>query len=421
MQDENAIEAHLGPKPLKSPTIIKNKPEVETDAEGAPPRKTQKLSHLSPSQLLARTPFNPVANTPNKKHTSPSIGQAGAKVKQGSKNASGHPEHPKSQTPTESDVSPVQTRLNFTAVPRNTQAAAVNDDAIAVESLENTLNEYKQLIKVLQDELAQETGRLKEQRAVCNEQEETLMIELNVAERELSILKDQEAEQVEEMSRLDNQLTALGLENENMALDLHELEVQVNEYEEKTAQELSRSELEILTEEIMALDEETSLVMADMELQCKLNEELELRVDPVAGEGLLQDIHTLESDIRHLEEMIREEGAEPEIPLDLSIEEEFDVLAARFKLPRHSDTEKKLLEAQRKIKDEYYRQLNALKFKHSAKMEQIQSKTSSHVSRLQNLRTKIALADETISRSSKELEEIRQERQNIMAQCDALH
>lgn len=278
-----------------------------------------------------------------------------------------------------------------------------------LESLENTLAEYKQMIKDLQDELAQETAHLEEQRQIRNEQEEALMMELDVAEGELSLLRRQEADQVDEMSKLDAQLVQLGLENENMDMDLSELEGQVQEYEDKTAQELSRSELEILTEEIQRIGDEYDLTMRDMEEQIVLREELELRVDPVAGEGLLHDIRTLEKDIRQLEQMIHDEGNDPEIPLDLSIEEEFAVLTARFKLPRSSDTEKKvcpcfqacalvnylysalipfflffilaclifqLLEAQGKIKEEYYRQLNTLKFKHSARMEQILSKTT---------------------------------------------
>ncbi|KAG0326515.1 hypothetical protein BG000_001357 [Podila horticola] len=412
MQDENIIEAQHGQKPLVSPTIVKNKPE-EAEVEGAPPRKTQKLFHLSPSQALTRTPFNPVANTPNKKHQSPTF--TPGKSKHGKQ---GQGQNDNAKTPTDTDISPVQTRLNFPVVPKEHEDSA--DELNTLESLENTLTEYKQMIKDLQDELAQETTHLKVQRKIRNEQEESLMMELDVAEGELSLLRRQEADQVEEMSKLDAQLVQLGLDNENMDMDLKELEDQVQEYEDKTAQELSRSELEILTEEIQRIGDEYDLAMRDMEEQNALREELELRVDPVAGEGLLHDIRTLENDIRQLEQMLQDEGNDPEIPLDLSIEEEFAVLTARFKLPRRSDTEKKLLEAQGKIKEEYYRQLNALKFKHSARMEQILDKTTSHETRLTSLRSKITLADETIARSSKELQEIHRERQTIQAQCESL-
>ncbi|KAF9391232.1 hypothetical protein CPB97_007202 [Podila verticillata] len=409
MQDENIIEAHHGQKALVSPTIVKNKPE-EAEVEGAPPRKTQKLFHLSPSQALARTPFNPVSNTPSKKYQSPTL--TPGKSKNG-KQGQGQND----KTLNDTDTSPVQTRLNFPTVSKEHDAT---DDLNTLESLENTLAEYKQMIKDLQDELAQETAYLEEQRQIRNEQEEALMMELDVAEDELSHFRRQEADQVDEMSKLDALLVQLGLENENMDMDLKELEGQVQEYEDKTAQELSRSELEILTEEIQRIGDEYDLAMRDMEEQIVLREELELRVDPVAGEGLLHDIRTLEKDIRQLEQMIQDEGNDPEIPLDLSIEEEFAVLTARFKLPRRSDTEKKLLEAQGKIKEEYYRQLNALKFKHSARMEQILGKTTSHETRLTSLRSKITLADETIARSSKELEEIDRERQTILAQRESL-
>lgn len=225
-------------------------------------------------------------------------------------------------------------------VPKEHEDSA--DELSTLESLENTLTEYKQMIKDLQDELAQETTHLKVQRKIRNEQEESLMMELDVAEGELSLLRRQEADQVEEMSKLDAQLVQLGLDNENMDMDLKELEDQVQEYEDKTAQELSRSELEILTEEIQRIGDEYDLAMRDMEEQNALREELELRVDPVAGEGLLHDIRTLENDIRQLEQMLQDEGNDPEIPLDLSIEEEFAVLTARFKLPRRSDIEKKV-------------------------------------------------------------------------------
>ncbi|KAF9372086.1 hypothetical protein CPC16_002664, partial [Podila verticillata] len=244
MQDENIIEAQHGQKALVSPTIVKNKPE-ETEVEGAPPRKTQKLFHLSPSQALARTPFNPVSNTPSKKY--------------------------QDKTLNDTDSSPIQTRLNFPAVSKEHDATG---DLNILESLENTLAEYKQMIKDLQDELAQETAYLEEQRQIRNEQEEALMMKLDVAEGELSLLRRREADQVHEMSKLDTQLVQLGLENENMDMDLKELEGQVQEYEDKTAQELSRSELEILTEEIQRIGDEYDLAMREMEEQIVLREEL---------------------------------------------------------------------------------------------------------------------------------------------------
>ncbi|KAG0345698.1 hypothetical protein BG004_003261 [Podila humilis] len=371
MQDENIIEAQHGPKLLLSPTIVKNRPE-EADVEGAPPRKSQKLTH---------------------------------------------------PTPTDAEPASIQTRLNFTVVSKDAhleQSKESNDVLDTLENLENTLAGYKQMIKDLQNELERESFRLIEQRKARNGQEEALMTELNNAEEELSILRRQEASQVEQMSDLDEQLLKLGLENENMDMELMEMEKAVQDFEDKTLKELSRSELEILTEEIMIIRDEYDAVMKAMEEQYLSGEELELQIDPFAGESYINDIRTLESDICHLEQAIREEGNEPEIPPGLSIDEEFAILAARFKLPRRSEIEKKLQEIQRKTKEEYYRQLNTIKFQHTTRMEQISGKTRYHESQLSDWRSKIARADETITRSTQELEKIRKDREDIRVQCELL-
>ncbi|KAG0057497.1 hypothetical protein BGZ83_009136 [Gryganskiella cystojenkinii] len=394
MSDENAVEAHL--HMTLSTTLVKNK--METPAEGMPPQKTQKISHVPSSQILDAMPLNAITNTP-RPHKKP---------------------HSKSQLVTGTDRS-IQTQLPFQpksiqpiqeSTPSST-ASADPSDLETVQTLENQLEEAKQTIQELETQLNQLSTELKdnEQEFTKKEAEIEQLVEDGTAHCEN--LERQNHERELEIETLGEQVYAMEAEIDDKMALIAELNKQFEEFQDETMKELGHSELEEERSEVQLLYEKMD--EGDMTMRHLLSTvpEMEENSDFLGTEALRKEIQEKEIYIQDLQIDLESFGVNLDDVLGLSINDEFEAVKTRYNLTKGSSLFKEVTRCQTQLSAKYERQFASMKHQFNVKLDQVNIKIRAHDDRITDLHEKITNAEDCILRSENDFKEAEMEQMQV--------
>ncbi|KAF9913097.1 40S ribosomal protein S26 [Linnemannia zychae] len=412
MQDENAIEATHSPRTFKMANPVKNK--SENAAEGMPPQKTQKLSHIPSMQLLESTPLNAITNIPRAhSRTHPPVGSGKAKQAPEKRQLA------KTQTAPGTEITnqPIQSRLTFkarTKSPAQPLEEASKQDQEILNSLVATLSDLQQSVAKLQHEAQEMETNLKNSRQTFQKEEELIKRRIKEHEDEVEELLEQIDDQEVEIASYDERVFQLGVEIENKATEVRELKEHAVAYEEAVSKEIMNDELEDEILEVMRLKDLVSEGTPQLAEYVEAITELTTSSNAHLSRDLEARLAQQQIDIEDLENSSGVEGMDLEAALGLSIEEEFIALRNRYTLTKGSDIEKEVVKYQNQLIAKYDRQISSMNFEHEAKMEQITQKTHSHEMRLSKLQTKIAHAKESIARSGDDFREAELERKETV-------
>ncbi|KAF8939107.1 hypothetical protein BGZ58_010610 [Dissophora ornata] len=415
MQDENAIEAQHSPR-FKSTSHLKNK--SESIADGMPPQKTQKLGHVTSTQLLETTPLNAVTNLPRVHswtHSPP--GTLKGKQAQGISLLS------KSQITANATF---QTRLDFQNKAKQRhesperENAAVERGQATLKALEYSLEEPRRAVEQLQWQCEQAEGTLNSMRGVFKKMEIKLAEQVRDAELEQKELEATVADQESEIQRYQEQVLELTFQTENKLLEIQVREREMEQFEEATLKELGSGNLQEMDAELIELKD---IVSEEME---KVLSELKESIESAeATEDLKQRLQEHDIYIKYLESDLsfKNDDMDAELTsflLGNSIGEELVMHRTRYDLTKGSDLDKEVTKYQKQLVIKHERQLSSLTQKHAVQMEQIAMKTQSHERRLAKLQKNIEDAVATIVRSEDDFEEAKKERVQVQTQADCL-
>ncbi|KAF9119098.1 hypothetical protein BGW39_000570 [Mortierella sp. 14UC] len=415
MQDENAIEATHSPRMFKTTNTIKNK--SENAAEGMPPQKTQKLSHIPSTQLLESTPLNAITNIPRAhSRTHPPVGSGKAKQALEKRQLAKTQAAPGTEIPNQ----PIQSRLTFTArtkSPAQSSEEASRQDQEILNSLAATLSDLQQAVAKLQHDAQEAETNLKNTRQSFQKEEELSKRRIKEHEDEVEELLEQIGDQEVEIASYDDRVFQLSVEIESKAAEIRELNERAVAYEEAISKEIMNDELEDEIVEVMRLKGLVSEGTPQLAEYVEAITELTTSSNAHFSRDLEARLAQQQIDIENLENSSGVEGMDLEAVLGLSIEEEFIALRNRYNLTKGSDIEKEVVKYQNQIMAKYDRQISSMNFKHDAKIEQITQKTHSHEARLSKLQTKISHAKESIARSGDDFREAESEREEVRAKA----
>ncbi|KAG0294154.1 hypothetical protein BGZ97_005145 [Linnemannia gamsii] len=415
MQDENAIEATHSPRMFKATNPIKNK--SENAAEGMPPQKTQKLSHIPSTQLLESTPLNAITNIPRvHSRTHPPVGSGKAKQTLEKR------QFAKTQATlgAENAHQPIQSRLTFptkTKAPTQPLEEASKQDQETLNTLAATLSDLQQLVAKSQHDAQEVETHLKNTRQTFQKEEELSKRRIKEHEDEIEELLQQIGDQQVEIESYEDRVFQLGVEIENKAAEILELQAHTDAYEDEVSKELMQNDLEDEVVEVMRLKELVAEGTPQLQVYIEAITELTTCSNALTAKALEAQLAQQEINIENLESSLGVEGMDLEAALGLSIEEEFTALRNRYNLTKGSDIEREVVKYQYQLKAKYDRQYMSMTFEHDAKMEDITQKTQSHESRLLKLQTNIVHAKESIARSGEDFREAESERQEARSKA----
>ncbi|GJJ73585.1 hypothetical protein EMPS_05943 [Entomortierella parvispora] len=426
MSDENAIEMkyHLS----AGTTLVKNK--MESPAEGMPPQKTQKIGHVTSSQVLDSLPLHPITNTPRLHGlTYPPPGSG----KQKNAGTMEKKPHTKSQLVSGKDRT-VQTQLPFQpkSVPALVQEA--DADLETVSELEKQLEEAKIISKSLETELAKISTDLEIEQDKYNKEESELEQMVEDGTHHRADLERRNLERELELETLSEQVCAMESENDEKVAYIAEIKQQFEQFEYETCRELDYSELREEQEQVALLKEEVHLGQESMAMMLKTVPELEENSDFLGTEALRREVQEKEVYIQDLQIDLESFGVNLDDVLGLSINDEFEALKSRFNLTKGSSLFKEVSRCQVQLSSKYDRQFALMKHQFDVKLEQVNFKIRAHDSRIDNLQDKIFRAKESIQRSEEDFkaaemeqlrlqsraEDVRQEIEDVMRQLACL-
>ncbi|KAK3828661.1 MAG: hypothetical protein J3Q66DRAFT_16299 [Benniella sp.] len=419
MQDENAIEAQHSPR-FKTSAVTKNKPEGP--AEGMPPQKTQKISHVPSTQLLDITPLNPITNLPRRhSRTHPPVGLGKGKQTPEKK------PHAKSQIVVGSDRSPIQTCLDFyPRSPLQPQSPVEEDDAISekdseiVRTLEESLQELKDKVEHLSSVLKQEKSNLHQKRCTFQKAEDDFKERLQEAEAELQNLQDADDNETTLIRDLDLKVEELQDKIEALEAEFHELTQEKARFEEMVEKELMGGDYQEEVFELIDINAAVQEESSELKEQMDISDDLEQLIDIPTVEQLQQTLKEQEIYIQDLESSLEDGDIDFEACLGASIEVEFTALKNKYNLTKGSDADKEVSKCQIRLQTKFERHLRALNQEFAVKIELVNKKTQSHTSRLAKLQKNIDDAEATIQRSEGEFKSAEAERLQVQAETEVL-
>ncbi|KAG9321421.1 hypothetical protein KVV02_000555 [Mortierella alpina] len=419
MQDENAIEAQQSPRPIRTSSLVKNK--SETPAEGMPPQKTAKLTHMPSAQLLESTALHTITNLPRAhSRTYPAPGSGKGKQAQEQKkpqakslmaSSTGHPSQPTQPSP-DSQSSPRQHL--------DEEISVSEQDLGALRALEAALEAVKQSVAQLLRESAQEVTALEETRRTFQKEQDIRAKHDEQEQLELEKLNEQLESISPEHADLEDEIFDLQVESEEKKREVENLEEKLDLYENETSRELLDPPLQRKKAETVRLQELIGEQMALMEktAECwtKLHGE-----DVDAYYALATEVREREFRVANLRSELELEdmNMDLEATLGMSIEEEFEVLKSRHSVPKGSDFDKKLIARQAELKARYDREYASEKKLHSAALDQINLRTLSHSARLAEFQRAIKRAKSSIEESKRAFEQAEQGVLQVRAEKDA--
>ncbi|KAG0221125.1 hypothetical protein B0O80DRAFT_439893 [Mortierella sp. GBAus27b] len=417
MQDENAIEAQHSPR-FKATTPIKNKPEGS--AEGMPPHKTQKITHVPSTQLLETTPLNHITNLPkaySRTHPSPGKG----------KQIQEHKPLSRSQTIGGSERSSFQTRLDFhpkaTHQPQSPveyeDDSVIESDREALNALGVKLQEMKDRVNQLMKQCKQEEAHLSRAQSTFQKEKDGVAEQIREAEMELENLR----------SATDNQTTTIrSLESDvndwEAQIEAKELEIErMTQEKERFGEQTSRELMTGLEEEVDGFIDLVSSVQDEsksMERQLENTGNIERMIKSEETEDLHQVLREQEIFIKDLEETLEEGELDFEASLGASIEVEFAALRNKCNLRKGSALDKEVTKCQIRLQNKFGRHYKSLEDEYNVKIEQLKMRTQSHEDRLKRLRQNIDHANSIIRNSEVACNETKAERLMIQAEAETL-
>ncbi|KAF8946419.1 hypothetical protein BGZ47_000570 [Haplosporangium gracile] len=401
---------------FKTTNPVKNK--SENAAEGMPPQKTQKLSHIPTTQLLESTPLNAITNIPRSR-TYPPVGSGKAKLILEKRQFTKTQAAPGIENTNQS----IQSRLTF---PTKTKSlaqpseAANKEDQETLNTLAATLNDLQQSVAKLQYDAQEAETHLKNTLQTYQKEEDLSKRRIKENEDEVEELLEQINDQQVEIESYEDRVFQLGVEIENKAAEILEFQAHADAYEDEVSKELMQNDLEDEVVEVMRLKDLVAEGTPQLQVYIEVITELTTCSNALTAKALEAQLAQQEIDIENLESSLGVEGIDLEAALGLSIEEEFIALRNRFNLTKGSDVEKEVVKYQYQLKAKYDRQYASMSFDHDARIEDITQKTQSHESRLLKLQTNIVHAKESIARSREDFREAESERREVRSRSTIL-
>ncbi|KAF9110790.1 40S ribosomal protein S26 [Mortierella sp. AM989] len=420
MQDENAIEAQHSPRVNKTSSLTKNKPE--TAAEGMPPQKTQKTSHVPSPQLLETTPLNPITNLPKAHSRTHPLPTGKVKHAQEKKPLA------KSHIAVSSDKvnQTIQTRLNFQSLQKHQsqtsdkQEAPSEKDLATFRALENSLEELKQSVEQLFRQAAQEEAKLHKAREAYRKEEKQLFRQINEAEQELQELEEQVADQESEIQIHRNQVKELRSNDGRMEAEVFIWEEEVRNFNQEVEEELGRSALDDKRSELERWKEMVEDAGKELNKTQEQLDALENRVDFSVAEGLRMKLKDKDSTIQELESELDMGSIDLQTALGLSFEQELAVVKSRYNLTKGSALEEHVTKFQYELTNKYARAFSTLELYHTAEMSSVIANTQLYETRIGNAKRDIESTNRALVNSQKNFNETVRERQQVQAQSGAL-
>ncbi|KAI7816497.1 hypothetical protein BC939DRAFT_481973 [Gamsiella multidivaricata] len=384
MQDENAIEAQHSPRGMKTTSHLKNKPEGA--AEGMPPQKTQKTSHVNNKLTKSQT----------------SVG-------------------------TEKSSRLVQTRLNVPSKPQHQSPSSEKEDSLpaataheseTLRTLQSSIETLKESIAQLQRQFKQERDTFNHARQTMQKEQDELMEQIGDAEQEMEELQGTIANQISEIQKHEDKVFELQKQIDERSDEIKRLQKYVEEFEDETCRILMYNEFEELTLDIERLREAIGEQMAILGGMHNQVEAVEYETDALHSRDLKGLLEEKDYYILELEQALEPQSLDMGIVLNMSIEEEFEALRRQAQLTK--DLDKEAAKAQARLKIRFEKEWMSLDRQHTVNMEQFTVKIESHKTRLNKLHKNIKSAKETLAVSEQDFKEAEAERLQVLTRSKAL-
>ena len=211
-----------------------------------------------------------------------------------------------------------------------------------MKSLATTLGDLQHLVEKLQHDVQEAETHLRNTRCAFQKEDELIGKRIKEQEDEMEELMAQISDQVVEIESYEDRVFQLGVEIENKAAEILDLQANADAYEDEISKELMQNDLEDVLMEVMKLKDLVAEGTPQLQIFVEAMKELTSSPNALAAKELEAKLKQQEIDIEHLESSSSITGMDLEATLGLSIEDEFTALRRRYNLTKGSDIEKEV-------------------------------------------------------------------------------